>query len=124
MEKPLTEKFEQAMRECVDDGMKKVVYNDIENEFSFLELTVGYSDQKGAPKISPMFDPETPNAFKYNVLTHQRTETGESFLMIWIVEDNLRMEKVIQILKKVHGIKDPWDDDPDYFKTHKPGDEL
>ena len=112
--------LKQAFDECVDDDMKKVVYDEDTQEFSFLKISSAY---KKMDDNSKYFDPEFPNVCKYNILTNTYWD-GQPRKELWLIENEQRGEKIVQILKKVHGITDPWDNDPDYFKTHKPGEEL
>lgn len=133
MDKTSEELFSRALRECLDEGMDssvyndsltRSIYNDVTEEFRFLDIFSGYSDLKNKVKLPGWYDLKKPNASKYIVLSYDLIETGERIKTMRLIEDENRKEAVVRILKKIHGIKDPWDDDPDYFKTHKPGDEL
>ena len=52
-----------------------------------------------------------PNASKYLI---KNPEGGYI-----IYEDENYLEEIIIALKKIHGLKDPWDDDPNYLKKQQ-----
>lgn len=56
--------------------------------------------------------PRYPNADKYIICSND----GKWMLA---VDDPRIKDGVVKALKKIHGIRDPWDDDPDYFKDYK-----
>lgn len=62
------------------------------------------------------FDFDYPNACKYMIYSYDE-ELG---MYESIMDGSVAIrEEAIKILKKIHGIKDPWDDDPEYLKRLK-----
>jgi hypothetical protein len=57
-------------------------------------------------------EPEYADAYRYDIISYREdTKMYESP----IFEETSFAQAVIKRLKEIHGIKDPWDDDPDYF---------
>ncbi len=105
------EYIEKYMRD-EDGNFLKLVVSPLVNESDF-----------------PAF-PDFPNASKYVL------QNGEGDYIYFNVDtvdpddkldphEGIRIrESIIIALKKIYGITDPWDNDPDYFKSHKPIDAV
>ncbi len=69
-------------------------------------------------------EPDFPNACRYMVVSAGTIQGDENASLTLLIEDISLHEEVVKELKKIHGICDPWDDDPHYFdelKKNQPG---
>ena len=89
------------------DNIEKYLWGD---NGKYLELEV--ADDTNASDFMPD-DIRYPNASRYMAGTYHEEDDSYS---IAIIENRELCEKIIIELKRIHGLRDPWDDDPDYFK--------
>lgn len=57
---------------------------------------------------------EFPNACRYLIYSYNKEEGYEEALL---VHDLKRKEEMVIQLKRIHGLTDPWDSNPDYFMS-------
>ncbi|HMW08708.1 MAG TPA: hypothetical protein PKL30_23750 [Leptospiraceae bacterium] len=87
---------------------KKSKLTDENGKYLMLELNVE-NENVDANHYIPK-DPRYPDAGRYLIRSKETSQ--------WlIIEDIAQADATIKQLKQIHGIRDPWDDDPNYFRS-------